>query len=243
MKSDARNKVESMADILKGLTSKEINEVVSLAKKQRIIKDNLEALFGAQIQTLKDRRCPERITELFMQAQARVVAKALKMRFKNDRIPFLPVIPCNYITVFSQMGMVLNENVAGYSSIYRNDTTPANPFSNKDIDLVKIPEEPYYIFNIEDGTKCPNEDEIERQINKCDRVCLTGIEIIALAVHSDVLSKCRIIGMNSYCNEWGVASPFLFVCGTKQPILGYVYGLNDCDEGYGIPSRDRGVMV
>ena len=243
MKSDTRNKVESMIDVFKGLTHKEINNVVSLAKKQRIIKDSLEALFGVQIQTLKDRRCPKRITEILMQTQPRVVAKALKMRFKNDRIPFLPVIPCNYITVFSQMEMVLNENMAGYSSIYRSNTTPANPFS---INL-KIPEEPYYIFNIEDGTgtksKCPNEDEIERQINKCDRVCLTGIEIIALAVHSDVLSKCRIIGMNSYCNEWGAAFPFLFVCGTKEPVLGYIYELNNCDERYGIPSRDRSVMV
>lgn len=240
MKNDAGNSVENLVDIFEGIASNEIDDMVSLAKKQRIKKNNLEALFYSQIKRLKTRGCPERITELFEKAQIRVVTKALKMRFKKNRIPFLPVIPCNYITVFSQMRMVLNENVAGCNSIYRDNITPANPFS----ELVKIPGGPYYIFNIDGGTSTKNQDkdEIQKQINKHGRVCLSGIEIIALAVHNGV-PKCGMLGMNSYCNEWGVAVPLLLVSSTK-PTLHFSYLNNgDINEEWGISSRDRDVVT
>ncbi|MBU4374985.1 hypothetical protein KKH38_00555 [Patescibacteria group bacterium] len=243
MKSDVKNNVENLVDIFKGLTPDKINNVVSLAKEQRIKKNELDALFDAQVRVLGTRGCPERVMELFKQAQTRVVTKALKMEIEKNHIPFLPVITRNYITVFSQMRMVLNKNVAGRNSIYRDNATPANPFR----DLVKIPKEPYYIFNVENGTSTknggPNKDEIKEQVAKHGYVCLTGIEIIALAVHSDVLSKHNILGMNSFCNEWGVAVPYLFISTTGQPVLRYTYNLSNCDEEYGIPSRDCDVMI
>lgn len=199
--------------------------------------NDFKKLFDNQIQTLKERGCPEFISGILGKVKTKVLAKVAKIKIGKNHTPFLPVIPYNYITVSSQMGMVFNEGAVGYYNIGRCNSTSVNPF---DDDLLS---RPYYIFNINFNTRIKKLEEVKEK-DKRRQAYLTGVEIIALATHEKEVLKNRIIGLNSYCREWGVAYPFLFLHTTGQPILGYLYYIEDeSDKAYVIPSRDRSIVI
>lgn len=151
-------------------------------KTKQTKRSDLEKLFDSQIATLKNRGCPEAIVEMLQNQCGEVIAKASKMTFEKGRTPFLPVIPRVYLTIYSQMAMVRNGSKAGFTYL-----DPAEI-----ADLVKTPSKPFYIFNVEDGTamlgKAP--EDAENLIKKQNgRRGLTEVEVIALCVHTNVLSR------------------------------------------------------
>lgn len=180
--------VEKLVGIFKDMPANEIDEVVASAKKRvseeskEARKKELETLFDKQIQTLKDRGCPEAIIGMLRGQKPEVIEKASKMTVAKGNLDFLLVISRLALTIYSQMQMVLYDGKAGYNYLDPREIT----------DVVETPDELVYaIYDVEDGQamlgKAPQ--DAEKLIKKEGRRCLTEVEVIALGVHTDVLSR------------------------------------------------------
>lgn len=168
-------------------------------------------LFDTQLATLKDRGCPEQIVDMLNDQRDNVVGKALAMNFERDRIPFLPVIPRAYITLYSQMAMVRYKDKAGFVLPNHKEFT----------DVPKTPAVPYYVFDVEDGTAMLGQSaqDAEKLIKKQSRRGLTEIEVIALVVHTDVISRHNVDAIGSCGDSCWV--PDLWMWPTSiRPMLG-----------------------
>jgi hypothetical protein len=179
--------VAKLTAVLKDVPADDVDGVLASARTRltedakKVKRADLEKLFDTQIATLKDRGCPEQILTMLANQRGDVVSKASQMTLKEGRISFLPVIPRLYLSIYSQMAMVRNGNKAGYTYLNPSQIT----------DVVETPREPYYIFDIEDGEamrgKAPR--QAEKEIKKDGRRGLTEVEVIALGIHTDVLSR------------------------------------------------------
>lgn len=150
----------------------------------RIERYKLDKLFNSQIQTLKSRNTPRQIVAMLENQRGAVVARALDMYFKNGHIPFLPVIPKDILSINAQMRMVKNSQRTGRKINHYDHPVVVT-------DMFETPERPYYIFDIEDGTATLNKSPLDAQnlINKQGRRGLTEVEVIGLAIHTDVLTR------------------------------------------------------
>ena len=169
--------VTKLEALFKGLEIEVIDDVVAEAKKR--VSAVKERLFDSQIETLKSRGCPKIILELLQNQRDAVLSKAAEM--DSEGIPFVPVIPRTYLSIYGLMHMVRNKNKAGYTDL--------NP--TKIINEVETPKCPYFIYDVEDGKhmlgKSPKEAEVF--IVKQKRSCLTVEETIALCIHTKILSE------------------------------------------------------
>lgn len=142
--------------------------------------NDLEKLFDAQIATLKDRGTPEQIVEILQNQKGAVLKKASEMAIGDGNIPFLPVIPRSFRSPYDLMAMVKNGGKAGYT--YLNPTQIS--------DVVDAPQEPYYIYDVEDGSsRGKSPENAEKTFKSQKRSPLTAAEVMALTVHTDVLSR------------------------------------------------------
>lgn len=163
------------------------DDAVAQAKNQltteqkQVKRIDLEKLFDAQIAILKDRGTPEQVVEILQNQKSSVLAKASGMTFGDGNIPFLPVIPRTFRSPYDLMAMVRNGGKAGYT--YLNPTQIS--------DVVDTPKEPYYIYDVEDGnsTRGKSPEAAEKIFKEQKRSPLTAAEVMALTVHTDVLSK------------------------------------------------------
>jgi len=206
----------------------DIDEAVKEAKYQLTTeakeakRKNLEKLFDSQIQTLKDRGCPEQIVELLTRQKSTVLAKASEMTFEDGHIPFIPVIPFTYRSPYDLMAQVRNDNQQGYN--YLNPTAIT--------DKVGSPDKPYYIYDVEDGKALLGEipENAEKILKKQSRSPLTAAEVIALATHTDVLKEHYVWATGSrYDGSYGV--PCVFLDNGSRPGLsrGFVGGMDPND--------------
>jgi len=185
-KNQKEGVVKKITAILNDVPADQVDEVVGLAKtrldetSKQAEREDLEKLFDRQIQTLQDRGCPEQIVEILKNQRTQVIEKAREMTFAEGNIPFLPVISGTYLSVYSQMSMVEKGSQVGYSYLKPTLIT----------DVVETPKDPYYIFDVEDGQAMRGKSPLqaEKLIKKQDRRCLTVFEVIALGIHTDVLS-------------------------------------------------------
>jgi len=186
-KSQKEGLISKLVELFKGIANTEIEEVVKAAKDKIIeignqIKESELVSFNNQIQTLKDRGCLETILNMLQEQRGSVVEKAQKMAFKEGRVPFLPVIPRIYLSIYTQMAMVKYGSNSGYTYL---DVAQLS-------DVADTPNKPYFIFDVEDGTemlaKSPRDAKklIEAQDN---RRYLIDVEVISLGIHTDVLSR------------------------------------------------------
>jgi len=176
------------------------NQLAAEAKKAK--HEALERLFDSQIQTLKDRGCPEQIVELLTNQKSSVLSKASEMTFEDGHIPFIPVIPRTYRSPYDLMAMVRNSDKQGYT--YLNPTAITNE--------VETPDEPYYIYDVEDGKalfgKSP--EDAEKILKKRSRSPLTAAEVMALTTHTDVLKEHYVWATGSrYVKSGKVPSVYL----------------------------------
>ncbi|MEK7580163.1 MAG: DUF5701 family protein [Patescibacteria group bacterium] len=185
----------------------------------------LSDLFDRQIQTLRDRGCPDQILATFIRQKGQVLAKASTMTFKENRIPFLPIIPFSSLNPSIQMSMVKNGNQTGFINL------DANEISN----VVSVPVQPYYIFDVEDG-----KDMLGRSVRKAielikdmNRSSLIAPEVISLGIQTVVLSKHFVDASGSHC-KGGEGAPNLYLHGS-QPELGWFY-VDGSDERWGSAS-------
>lgn len=212
--------VSKLVELFKGIANVEIDEVVKATKDKiieignQIKESELVSLFNNQIQTLKDRGCPEAIVNMLSEQRDSVVEKAKKMVFKEGRVPFLPVIPRIYLSIYTQMAMVKNGSKSGYAYLDAADISDVVEVASK---------KPYYIFDVEDGTEFLGHSprNAEKAIKTQDnRRCLTDVEVISLGIHTDVLSRHYVDATGSRCRSDFV--PYLFLFGGK-PVLDWNY--------------------
>jgi len=188
------------------------NQLAAEAKKAK--REDLEKLFESQIQTLKDRGCPEQIVELLTEQKSAVLSKASEMTFEDGHIPFIPVIPRTYRSPYDLMAMVRNGDKQGYT--YLNPTAI--------IDEVETPDRPYYIYDVEDGKallgKSP--ENAEKILKKQSRSPLTAAEVMALTAHTDVLKEHYVWAPGSRC-DGSDEVPNVYLFGGDQPKLFWAY--------------------
>ena len=200
-----------------------IDEAVKEAKNRLAVKAKqlkegyLEKLFDSQIQTEKDRGTPEAIIEMLQNQRSDVLSKASEMTFAEGHIPFLPVIPKTYVSIYYRMPMVKNGNKIGYTYLDPSELT----------DIEDVPTKPYYIYDVEDGTamlgKSP--EKAEKLIRKDKRFPLTADEVMSLGIHRDVLSDHYVDATGSRYESSRV--PFLYLF-DGRPRLGW----DDADDAY-----------
>ena len=163
----------------------------------RIRREKLDKLFDSQIQTLKSRNAPKQIMAVLESQRETVVARALGMYVKNGHIPFLPVIPKDILSTDTQMRMVKNGKKTGRK---------INHYDHRVVttDAFETPGRPYYIFDVEDGTATLGKSPVDAQklIYKRERRGLTEVEIISLAVHTDVLTRHYLWAVDSRADEF-----------------------------------------
>lgn len=178
--------VAMLTTFFKGLEAEVIDDVVAEAKKQATAetveerKNGLAKLFDSQMETLKQRGCPQVILEMFRDKKSEVLDKAVEMGIPEGNIPFVPVIPRSYMGIYGLMPMVRNGEKVGYTHLDPNEIT----------DDEECPKAPYYIYDVEPGEttlgKSPKDGE--RIIQGQNRLCHVPEEDIAVCVHTDVLS-------------------------------------------------------
>lgn len=153
--------------------------VALIAESAQDTQAQYERLFDNQIATLKDRDTPAAIVELLAKQRGSVIGKASEMTFEDGRVPFLPVIPRSYRSPYDLMPMVRNGDRAGYNHLKPTEIT----------DKIETPNEPYYIYDVEDGesTRGKSPESAQVSFESQSRSGLTVAEVIALTTHTGVL--------------------------------------------------------
>jgi len=180
--------IAKLTAFFKGLEPEEIDDVVTVAKKQANTetieekKNGFAELFLKQLETLKSRGVPAAIIEVLSGQKDQVISIATSMDIAEKHLPFVPVIPKAYLGIYGLMPLVRHgDKVGGYTHL--------DPNLIKDV--VETPKNPYYIFDVEDGKdllgKSPK--DAEKMIKGDNRSPLTDAEGIALCVHKPVLSE------------------------------------------------------
>lgn len=182
------------------------------------------ALFNRQLQTLKERGCPQIAIDLLQYQQRDVITVVVKkidilrvveMRpFGEENILFLPVIPERFLSPFTQMEMVCHGEKKGICKL--DVSWPGYEYSPS--------LSPYYIFNVgvteEDFSP---EGIFKKRYGREPVARLNVVEIIALAIHKDIdpqLSKAIDVAGEIYkCREQDKEqTPHLWIEG-GQPVL------------------------
>lgn len=200
-----------------------------------MVKNNqLKRLFKRQIKRLKKLNCPPEIIKFLKSKKDLVISEANKISYKEEEIPFLPVIPRTLINLNELMKMVYFKDMRGenYLSQYLV------------IDNIKTPKIPYYIFNVNGGKLFLGIDpktaiKILNKVSEIDnkpRIPLTIDEVIALVIHSNILSRNYYLwaGGSSCVSTLSGNIPFLYITGRYTPVLSY--NSENCSSLYsGVP--------
>lgn len=213
-------------DFMKNVDATVVNAKSEIAKWH-----DFNKLFDSQIVTLVERGVPEQIVRWFQDGKENVVGQAMKMAFGNGNIPFLPVIPLEERTFYDLMNMVRGTN-GRTGHVGRTFSV---------VDVVH-PSYHRYMFDVNEGT-IPiegSEKKAEKILAQQNRFSLNAVEVIALCVHTDVLSRLdyipalgsRLSGDKDIRPAISTEKNF-----SKRPTLcwGYVQGH---PRSIGVPSRD-----
>jgi len=170
-----------------------------------------EALFDSQIKTLKSKGVSPQIIRMLSYQYYEVIEEASRTSVGDGNVAFLPVIPRSYLSVYDQMTMVESGGNKGY-----NYLRPSLIW-----DKVKTPDEPYWIFNVEDGEATRNKSphDAEKILKNSERSPLTVAETVSLALHTRVLTRHSLDATGSRFSSYGVPSIWF---NESIPKLGWV---------------------
>jgi hypothetical protein len=222
--------VGKLVELASGVSTEEFDDAVVKAKNQltekvkQVKREDLEKFFDSQIQTVKDRGCPEAIMSILQNQRSSVLQRAGEITLGEGHVPFLPVIPRTYLSIYAQMPMVRNGDKVGYTYLRPYDIT----------DVVETPQDPYYIFDVEDGEamlgKAPQ--DAEKAIKKQGRRGLTEVEVISLGIYTDVLTRHYVDAVGSRYES--IRMPVLWLS-DDRPKLDWDY-LGHADGRWGAAS-------
>lgn len=222
--------VQKPVELFRGVDSTSIDDAVAKAKSQLNAeanqgrRNNLEQLFDSQIATLKDRGVPQQVLETLQNKKSEVINRASKMTIGAGNIPFIPVIKPNYLGYYGLMSLVRNGAKEGYSYLDPSVIT----------DKVETPSGLYYIYDVEDGEvmRGKSPETAEKLLKAERRSPLTAAEAIALATHTNVLSRHFVDASGSRYDSYYV--PDLWLSGGR-PRLFYSWATYD-NSGWGSAS-------
>lgn len=212
---------------------KNIDSAVARAKSEVTKWRDFDALFKSQITTLKERGVPEPIMGWFQNEKERVLEQAMKMDFGKGNVPFLPVVPLVYRTLYDLMAMIRTvDGKVGYTE---------GSYSIIDIEETVSSR---YIFDVSDGTTPleGSEKRAEKILAQQNRFPLTIVEVIALCVHTDVLSRIDYLSalgsrLSGEKDKHPSISAEKNFGGRPKFCWGYVQNWPS-DSAKGVPSRD-----
>ncbi len=194
--------VEKLVGLFTETDSNNIDEAVAQAKNElarkakQMKRGDLEKLFDSQIQTLKDRGCPEQIIEILVNGKTKVLNHAESITIAEGNLPFAPVITALYLGYHGIVSMVRHSGKSGYTYL--------DPTSIEDVE--KVPVHLYYQFDVEDGTKYlgKNPEVSDKLIREEKRLRSTATEIVSIGTHTDVLSRHYMDAVGSRYESGGV---------------------------------------
>ena len=178
------------------------------AESREAKRSDLEKLFDSQIATLKDRGVPQQILGMLQDQKNTVVTKASNMTIGAGNTPFIPVIKPSYLGYYGLMSLVRNGAKEGY--FYLNPSLIT--------DKVETPNGLYYIYDVEDGEamRGKSPEAAEKLLKEQQRSPLTAAEVLALATHTDVLSRHFVDATGSRYGSGDV--PFLWLDGGRPEL-------------------------
>ncbi len=145
-------------------------------KTQRSLSSGVqfERFFLKQINQLARLGCLEEIATILKLQQFPVLAKARETGISEGNIPFIPVIPPAYRSIYDQMNSVFPNGHRGFTEL--------NPTAI--VDVEKTPNRPYYIFDVDFGTSLLGRPprRARQSIKHRGRFPLTAAEIISVAL-------------------------------------------------------------
>lgn len=185
-------------------------------------KASLALLFDEQLAVLQAVSTQQvTISALFKQKES-VIARASEIIFLNSHTPFIPVIPSEWRSPLDQV-VFLHEERNGFCLV-----DPQNIWNN-----YEMPQKPYYIFNVEDGTALRRENPRahEHHLDESGRRFLTADEIINLALQNEVLRRHWLVAPGSSCQslaeDGSVVKGFPFLIrGSNRIIMQCVHTAN-----------------
>jgi len=174
--------------------------------------EDLAKAFDVQYEKLKELGCPEQILDLLRKQRDGVLKKAGEMTIGEGNIPFLPVIPYPYLSPYTLMSMVRIRGKAGFNYLKPADIK----------NVVKVPDDPYYIFDIDTGkgTQGKSPEEVYKTSSEQGRRCLTADEVMNLCIYIDILSNHYVLACGSRYSSDGI--PNVTVIGGDYPGLGWL---------------------
>lgn len=147
-----------------------------------------EELFDRQIETWRRRGCPEDKLMTLKTKRHRVLRRASSLLSSPRRLPFLPVFSRKVVKVYEQMQWVRLGDRIGHN---RLDLSLAG-------DRVESPEKVYYIFDVDLGLAEPTiSSVVEQEIKKSGRLGLTIVEMISVAIQTDVWVNGILVAIGS----------------------------------------------
>lgn len=172
--------------------------------------ERFSILFSVQMKRLLERNCPKNVVEALAKKKEEVISEAIEVEIAEDHIIFVPVVPRTEVGLGELMRMVREGSVMGKSTLIHSDIKG---------DMVAVPQEPYFMLDIEDGRSMLNKspEEAETLIDNQDRSGFTAEEGIALCIHTKVLSDHFVNCVGSRCGIPG-SVPSIY-CKSKLPVL------------------------
>ncbi len=158
--------------------------------------DVLRFMFDMQLRALRaygsPYGCYKHVVSSLFEKKKETIDMAMDMEMFNGHIPFVAVVPKNRMNIYALMELLYNSHgkrgFLGFSQ-------------DKLIHSVPVPEDPYFMFNVEDGTSTlgKTSEEAKSFFDSQARSCLTVEEVIALCYfQSDVLLKHFLDCIGSY---------------------------------------------
>ena len=245
-KDQKKEIVIGLKSFLKGLSRDESKDAVAEAMKQintEVLKnreDNLVRVLGSHFDKLKFLECPQLILEVFKSKKDEAIAKMLEIwmkKYPDEPLWFLaargvhlgiPVIRRSCMGIYALMPMVRYEDNVGYTHVNPNRLT----------DIVKVPEDPYYIIDVEDGRAMLGElsMDAEKIIRDQKRLCLIVDGVIAVGMLTQVLFHHNMGATGSRYESDNFPGLYLNNSGNGKPKLSCWFDPNCPDDRLGFPS-------
>lgn len=171
----------------------------------------LVEIFNRQLQTLEYLECPSAITDMLKNQRVLVLKTSAEQEIGNGNLPFLPVIPYAYRSVYDLMDMVRNDTWKGISRLAPQEVT----------DIEQTPGDPYYIYNVnpEIGSEGECPAYMRHTLKGNGRLLFTVPEVVALTIHMPILDTYGVwaVGSRYKDKRTGIEGvPFVELCSRRR---------------------------
>ena len=185
--------VSKLAHVLSEINPAEIDNYIFTAQSSIDRRASLEKTFEYQIQSLEYHGVGENIIHLLVNQKEKVIERAYDSKVTSGNIPFLPVLPCGYRSIYDQIASIKFGNRPGYCYL-KNESIHHH---------YQVPQEPYYIFDVDPGERFLDCAPIKTRtvIENHGRSALTIEEALSLAFHNNILEHYAIDAAGSYVDN------------------------------------------